>query len=230
MTNKGRRDALMLFGAMGVVSASAAMVQLVPHSKVGVAKIDLEQAFPDEFDGWHIDETTRAFVRPALDQGKLYGLYDQVLEQAYVNDKGERVMLSVVYGNEQAGALELHRPEVCYQYNGYRVLERQTATMALAGQSVSVINLQAELPGRFEPITYWIVIDGEPAAGPRAYHWRLVSFALRRQVPDGLLIRVSSINLDPKSAFDLHHRFADSMVRAMSAAHRAQVIGSALGS
>jgi len=98
------------------------------------------------------------------------------------------------------------------------------------GRTLPVIDLQAEMPGRPEPVTYWIVIGGEPVTNPRAAYWRRVGFSLRRQVPDGMLVRISSISADPKAAFELHRRFADSMLRAMTPEHRAQVIGSASGS
>lgn len=230
MIDKVRRDALALFGIMAAVSASTAMVRFAPTSNVVAAEIDLDRIFPSEFDAWRIDETSREFVRPTTDQGKQYGIYDQVLERTFVNDMGQRVMLSVAYGSEQSRSLDLHRPELCYRFNGYQVLEPQTATLTLAGQSVQGIDLLAVKPGRPEAITYWIVLGGEPVTHPRASHWRLMSFGLRRQLPDGLLVRVSSIDADPKAAFDLHRRFADSMVRAMSLAHRAQVIGRPEGS
>lgn len=230
MTNTGRRDALVLLGAMGAVSAAAAIVKLVPYSKVAAARIELDQIFPNEFDGWRVDAATRAFVRPAADQGKQYGIYDQVLERAYVNGDGQLVMLSVAYGSEQSGALELHRPELCYHYNGYQVLGFQVSKLVSAGRTVPVIDLQAEMPGRPEPVTYWIVMGGELVTNPRASNWRRMSFAVRREVLDGLLVRVSSINANPAAAFALHRRFADGLLRAMSPEHRALVIGSQLPS
>jgi len=93
-----------------------------------------------------------------------------------------------------------------------------------------VTNLEAELPGRLEPVTYWTVLGGEPVVDQTSLRWRRLNFAARRQLPDGMLVRLSSINMDPKAAFDLHRRFADSMLRSMTPEHRAQVIGSASGS
>jgi EpsI family protein len=226
VTDKGRRDAVVLLGVMGAVSAAAAIVNLVPYGKGAAAKIDLDQIFPKEFDDWRVDETASTFVRPSADQGKRYGIYDQVLERTFVNDQGERVMLSVAYGSDQSGGLELHRPELCYHYNGYQVLGFQLATLASAGRTVPVIDLQAEMPGRPEPVTYWIVIGGQPVTNPRTANWRRMSFSLRRQVPDGLLVRMSSINPNPTAAYALHRSFADCLLRAMSPEHRALVIGS----
>ena len=227
MIERSRRDALVLIGAMGAVSALAAVDGLVPLQRAAGVDVDLERIFPQEFGEWRVDEATRAFVRPAQSKGRQYGIYDQVLERAYVNDNGESVMLSVAYGSEQSGGLQLHRPEVCYDFNGYRVQDVRGATLSLAGRWVPVTNLLADVPGRIEPITYWTVLGGEPTADQRTFRWRIISFALRHQVPDGMLIRLSSINMDPAAAFELHRRFADSMLRAMTPEHRAQVVGSA---
>ncbi len=227
MIKRSRRDALVLLAVMGGVSTLAAMDSLVPLNRVAGEEVNLEQMFPQRFDGWRVDEATRVFVRPAQNQGKQYGIYDQVLEREYVNDDGQLVMLSVAYGSEQSSALQLHRPEICYPYNGYQVLDVRRATLTLAGRPVPVTKLQADMPGRLEPVTYWTVLGGEPVADERGFRWRIVRFALHRELPDGMLVRLSSINMDPKAAFELQRRFADSMLRAMSPDHRAQVIGSA---
>jgi hypothetical protein len=54
---------------------------------------------------------------------------------------------------------------------------------------------------------------------------RRLSFAARREVADGMLVRVSSIDPDAARAFELHRAFTQDMVRAMAPADRARVIG-----
>ena len=227
MIDRSRRDAVALVAVMGGVSALAAIAE--PVAIVGNAdeKTDLDRMFPTEFDDWRVDEVSRAFVRPTVRGGKQYGVYDQVLERTFIDGAGHQIMLSVVYGREQSRPLQLHSPENCYRASGFEVHASQRAMLKLGGRSVTVTNLEAELPGRLEPVTYWTVIGGEPVVDQTSLRWRRLTFAARRQVPDGMLIRLSSINMDPAAAFELHRRFADSMLRAMTPEHRAQVVGSA---
>lgn len=225
MIDRSRRDALLLFAVMGGISALAAIAKPVPQVRDAGAEVHLDQMFPQQFDDWRVDEATRVFVRPTLREEKQYGVYDQVLERSFVDGEGQRVMLSVVYGREQSRPLQLHTPENCYRASGYEVQGSQRTMLLLAGRPVLVTILQAEMPGRLEPVTYWTVLGGEPVTDLASLRWRRLSFAAHRQLPDGMLVRMSSINIDPKAAFELHRRFADSMLRAMSPERRAQVIG-----
>ena len=225
MSAKGRRDALVLLGAMAAASGLAWLARPVADAADNARPLDLDRLVPQEFGTWRLDESTRAFVRPAALQGQRYGIYDQVLERAFVDDQGRQVMLSVVYGKRQSAALQLHRPEVCYRASGYRVLDTQRGVAVLAGREVPVTDLRAELPGRLEPVTYWTLLGGEPVADPSESRWRRMGFAFQRKLADGMLVRVSSINVEPAAAFELHRRFADSLLRSMSAHDQALIAG-----
>jgi EpsI family protein len=225
MSGRTRRDALVLLVAMGGASALAMIARPAPRAPGTDGLVDLDTLFPEQFDGWRVDEAARALVRPALREGQRYGFYDQVLERTFVDASGQRVMLSVAFGGEQSASLQLHRPEVCYRASGYQVRDVRGDTLTVAGRPIPVTTLKAEMPGRFEPVTYWTLLGGEVVADSSSFRWRRLSFAARGQLLDGMLVRVSSISPDAGAAFELHLRFADSMLRAMAPAERAKVIG-----
>jgi EpsI family protein len=186
----------------------------------------LEQLFPERFGAWQLDARQAALVRPAADEAKRYGIYDQVLERVYIDTQGQQVMLSVAYGSEQSPGLQAHRPEVCYPSGGFRLagaLSRQV--LSLAGQPVPVTQLHAERPGRSEPITYWVVLGDEAQADEQAFRWRQLRLGLRGIITDGMLVRVSSLDRDTQRAHTLQARFADEMLRAMAPTHRLRAIG-----
>ncbi len=220
-----RRDALVLAAAMAAASALASLARPPPHGSGDGDRIDLDRMFPQQFGTWSVDEVTRAFVRPAAMQGRRYSIYEQVLERTFIDDRGQRVMLSVAFGSEQSATLRLHRPEACYRAGGYQVRGTHGHVLTLAGQSVPVTQLQAEMPGRLEPITYWTLIGGELVSDPGSFRWHRLGFAARRKLLDGMLVRVSSINIEPTSAFELHGRFADDLMRAVAPDDRIRVIG-----
>jgi EpsI family protein len=186
-------------------------------------RLDLEHLFAKQFGAWRLDEINGAFVRPT--KTLTYRMYDQVLERTYVNNAGQRVMLSVAFGSEQSSSLQLHRPEICYRANGFEVREVVPGTTQAAGQKWAVTRLVATMPDRSEPVTYWTVLGGEVVQDAQSFRWRQWHFALRRELIDGLLVRVSSIEPPTPAAFALHDAFIAAIVKAMAPTQRDQVIG-----
>jgi EpsI family protein len=218
-----RRKALVLATSMGAAAALAALGKPVPDDQAHT--VDLDTLFPREFGDWRVDVASEAFVRPAAQQGKVYKIYDQVLERTFINSKGQRIMVSAAFGREQSAGLQMHRPEVCYPAGGFQVAGVEPVQLALAGQAVAATRLHAFLPGRSEPITYWTLLGDVVVTDSTAFRLRQLSFGLRRRLLDGLLMRVSSIDTQPARAYALQSRFADELVRAMRPAERVKVIG-----
>ena len=223
--NPGRRRAMVLAASMGSAALIAAIVKPVRRSAGERPAVMLDTLFPRQFGDWRVDEVMNSFVRPADRQGRIAGIYDQLLERSFVDRAGHRIMLSVAFGSEQSANLQLHRPEVCYQASGYQVGGQHSAVLELAGQNVPVNRLHAELPGRFEPITYWTLLGDVVLADMSGFRWRRLGSALRGELLDGTLVRVSSIDPQPERAFALQARFADEMARAVAPAQRVKVIG-----
>lgn len=222
--NLGRRKALGLGAGMGAAALAAWWMKPVPDPQAGSGPL-LEQMFPRRFADWQADSGAEMFVRPAREEGRYLGIYDQVLERTYVDARGERVMLVAAQGSEQSAGLQLHRPEVCYPGNGFRVSGLQSVALPVGGHTLPGTRLHAVMPGRSEPITYWTVLGGEVVGGGAAFRWRQLQFGLRRRLLDGMLVRLSSIEPDPQRAYALHLRFANDLAAALSPAHRARILG-----
>ncbi len=190
------------------------------------AKLPLGKVFPSAFGRWRIDARGQAFVQPADEQGKLYGVYDQVLERAYVSNDNERVMLCVAYGSEQSPALQVHRPEICYASGGFRVSGKRETLLSVASRRLSVTTLHAVKVGRAEPITYWTVFGDDVVGGSENFRWRQLAAGLRGEVRDGMLVRISSIGHDAEAGYRLHAAFAAELLQAMPAQYHARVFGS----
>jgi EpsI family protein len=208
--------------------ASAAMAQLArPTIKIADRgpKVDLEALFPAAFGDWRVDERM-AVILPAPDvQAKLDAIYNQVLSRAYVNAKGERVMLSVAYGGDQSDGTSAHRPEVCYTAQGFQVLANEAGRVAVDGRAMPVRHLVTRLGPRFEPITYWIVVGDEVVTSGTQQKLAQLRYGLRGEIPDGMLVRVSSIGNDATAAYALQSGFVNDLVRSVEPAARSRVVG-----
>jgi EpsI family protein len=216
-----------------VLAACMAAVAVVstwgkPHTDAAMdarAKVPLEEVFPSAFDGWRLDPSTAVFVRPAVEQAKVFRMYDQVLERTYINAEGQRVMLSVAYGRQQSVGLQMHRPEVCYKADGFQVEGVHEVTLQAAGQPLRATRMFAQMAGRPEPITYWRLLGNEVVSGESSFKVHQLSLGLQGRVLDGMLVRVSSIDANIEGAYQLQAHFADQMARAMSRDVRLRTFG-----
>lgn len=219
--NPARRKALVMAGGMTCAAALAHVLK--PRSVT--SGLRLEQLFPASIGGWQIDRRSDVFVRPSGDRGRVYGVYDQVLERVYVRPDGARIMLSVAYGNAQSTGLQMHRPEICYAGGGFQVRGMHQATLQSAGRFLPVTRLHAAKPGRSEPITYWTVLGGEVVKDASGFRWRRLSSSLRGQLLDGMLVRISSIDADPARAYAMHEHFAQALLAAIEPGSQVHVAG-----
>jgi EpsI family protein len=218
-----RRQALALAAAMAATAAFAAYLR--PRAIAPDRRLVLDRLFPAQFGRWETDRVASAFVRAADRQGQVSRLYDQVLERTFIDPDGQRVMLSVVYGAAQSADLQLHRPEVCYRAGGFQVGDLQQATLTPEGQALPVSRLRASMPGRPEPVTYWMLRGGQHAARADVPLGVRLRSLLARAQADSLLVRVSSIDDDAPRAYRLHAEFIADLLRAMAPADRALVAG-----
>jgi len=191
-------------------------------------KVDLEALFPKEINGWRIDDTMPV-VMPAPDvQALLNRIYNSTLTRTYINADGERVMLSVAYGGDQSDGNEAHRPEVCYPAQGFQLRSNSYGSLALKnGASLPVHRLETQLTGRFEPVTYWIVVGDQIALTGFQQRLAQLKYGVQGLIPDGMLVRVSSINRDTEQAFALQNRFVNDLLTAAPPAARLRIAGAA---
>lgn len=190
------------------------------------ATVPLESLFPQRVGEWVPDPVSSGLVRPAFEQAKRFQMYDQVLERTYVHPSGARVMVSVAYGRQQSVGLQMHRPEVCYKAGGFSVGATEPGRIDLGGHVLPVTRLVATMPGRPEPITYWRMLGDEVVQDEASFKIRqFVSGLTRRRIDDGLLVRLSSIHPDARTAWRVQERFARDLAAALSEPQRVRVMG-----
>ena len=192
-------------------------------------KVDLETMFPKAFGDWRLDERMPLQLISPDTQAMLNKLYNQTLSRTYINTQGERIMLSVAYGGDQSDATRAHRPEVCYPAQGFQLNDRQDGALALGDRTLRVRRLVTQLGGRIEPLTYWITVGERITISGTEQKLAQLSYSTRGVVPDGMLVRVSSIDRDSAKAYQLQQAFVVDMAHAIPPALQAQVIGRRAG-
>lgn len=177
----------------------------------------LAQLVPQQMGEWTNDQAADTPLVAADLQTNVQRLYSQILERTYVNAQGDRIMLSVAYGGRQIGneLLQAHRPESCYQAQGFHLLDVQQTILPLTGQTLEVRRLVAVRHGRVEPITYWMTVGKQttlPGVGRKLAQMR---YGLLGEIPDGALVRISSLDGDSGRAYALHANFVAALRQAV---------------
>lgn len=208
--------------------SSALTIVMTPSSDSSPTQknqINLETMIPIEFNDWKIDSSAASImINPEL-QGTINNIYTETLSRTYINNQGERVMLSIAYGKDQRTDLQIHRPEVCYLTSGFNISKMTKALADTTFGQIPVMRLVAKQGARKEPITYWIRMGDSLTRGWFEQKTATLSYALHGKVPDGLLFRISTISNDENDSYRIQEMFLNSLLQAVHSADRHWLVG-----
>jgi len=213
--------------AVLMFAASIGAVVLRPTAKVSDLEpaISLDGMIPRQFGDWREEPQRHVQIVNPQTQQILDKLYSDVLSRVYVNPAGYRVMLSLAYGSDQRGALQAHKPEVCYPAQGFVVHRNESALVGTPYGEIPVRRLLTSLRSRHEPVTYWFTVGDKAVQGQLQKRLVEIRFGLTGRIPDGMLFRVSSIDADPSRAFQAQDLFINQLLHAVSATERKRLSG-----
>jgi EpsI family protein len=222
-----RRFAASLALGLSMAATSALTDALTPKLKVAdiQARFSLESMIPTSFSGWSVDNSSVPLKPDPQRQSVLEKIYDQTLSRTYVNAAGERVMLSIAYGGDQSRALQVHLPEVCYVAQGFEMVKAGGGTLATRFGELPVKRLVARQNARNEPITYWITMGDKTITSGIERKIQRLAYGLAGKVPDGMLVRVSTVQASERDAYQLQDRFVTQMLDALPARDRVRLVG-----
>jgi EpsI family protein len=226
--NRRRIAASAVLGC-AMAATSALTGALTPTVKLAPARPDfnLETMIPARFGGWRLDTSLVPLKPDPERQAMLERLYDQTLARTYVNARGERVMLSIAYGGDQSKTLQLHLPEVCYVAQGFQMLKDGDGMLATRFGTLPVRRLVAHQGQRNEPITYWITIGDKAVLSGIEQKLQRLAYGLSGKIPDGMLVRISTIQASDTQAWRVQDRFVTEMLDALAPRDRARLLGAA---
>lgn len=216
-----------LFTGIAMLAAAglAVVFKPTPDLSDSIRIFQLEEVIPKAFGDWKVNESIAPMlVSPEL-RASLDRIYDQTLARTYINSQGQGIMLSIVYGGNQSDGLQVHLPEGCYRGQGFAVGEKTKGFLNTVFGTIPVARLAARKGPRNEPITYWLVIGNRVAVDGWGTKRAKLLYTLKGQVPDGILIRISSITPDGNQAYSLQRDFAEALLAAVLPEQRERLIG-----
>jgi EpsI family protein len=220
---KSNRLQIVLVSVALLTAAVLAQV-LAPHELMArTAALDLEKAIPRQFGNWtmvpDIHPITPTDPEGVVDpESKNSAIYSQEVGRGYVDRSGNVVMLLVAYGPVQNYRLKAHRPEMCYTAAGFRISGKHGEQLALGnGQhDLKLTRLIAEREARYEPISYWMRVGNDIATGVVDRQIIRLKYGLRGIIPDGALIRVSTVGLSQQTSFVVQDQFIHDFLEAVA--------------
>jgi EpsI family protein len=212
---------------LAMLSAAGLALELTPRLKLADQgpMISLETMIPKQFGEWKLEETITSLVVSPDVQALLDKIYNQTLTRNYINSKGERIMLSIAYGNDQSYSTQVHRPEVCYPAQGFAIKSMSKGSIDFSGAKLPVMKLVATQGPRIEPITYWVMIGDSAVRGNMEQHIARLKYGLTGKIPYGMLVRVSTISANESQSYRTEEQFVRDMLGAVPAQYRRVLIG-----
>ena len=216
--------------ALFMVAAVIAAAYLTPTRSWfdEIGRPQLETLVPHNFGDWHdTGESALSIVNP--EQGEqLRVIYNQTLTRVYRHGPtGRLLMLAIAHGTDQAYATQLHRPEMCYRAQGFFVSRQEDEDLQTTRGILPVTHLWTSAGTRNEPVTYWIRTGDRLTRGSLQMNLARLSLALRGNIADGLLVRVSEVSNDDGTSFALQQQFLRDLTASVQEDQLNMLLGSA---
>ena len=210
-----------------MLGAGALSVVAVPTEQLSKTRkaFDLETAIPTSFGDWKLDASITP-LPPSPDKAAVLSrTYDQILSRTYVNRQGERAMLSITYGSRQNHQMRAHRQEVCYSAQGFKISRLERLPLDISRTQIPSTRMVATQGQRVEPVTYWFTMGDSVVLSFADRELVQFKYALSGYVPDGYLVRISSLSKDAEAAFMHHIKFADALMASIDGELRRRLTG-----
>jgi EpsI family protein len=228
----------ILLASFVILAAAVLAHFLTPHQLMAKtsASLNLDAVIPKQFGQWTLMPDMSP-VTPEEPEGyvetdtKTNRIYSQEVGRTYTDGHGRIVMLMVAYGPAQTFRLKAHRPEMCYTAAGFRISEKTYSSIALnptlgaTARPLNVARIVAEREARLEPISYWMRVGHDITTGVVDRQLIRLKYGLKGLIPDGALMRVSTIGLPREQSFEVQDEFIRDLLAAIAPQNRWFFIG-----
>lgn len=217
-----RRD--MILGA-AMAATAAFTYEHVPRTDLrSIGPHELDKIVPLDIGPWHYEAASGVVLPPPDQLARL--LYDQQVARFYSADVLLPVMLVMAYGSSQGGILQVHRPEICYPASGFRLSDTMTRELDIGGgQIVPARFFTARSDTRVEQVLYWTRIGNYLPTSWTSQRIAIMRNNLDGLVPDGLLVRISTITDDSEAGLNILQQFARQMLASAGLSGRHKLLG-----
>lgn len=211
-----RLVAFLVFALM--IAGVVLTIALTPRLRIADQRtVSLEDMIPKQLGEWTAFEGER-FVLPDPEASRLVDeIYNSILARSYKRANGDLVTLVIAYGGDQSDALQLHRPEVCYVANGFRVDTPVLETKEFGNYTIKYSRVGTKDTYSFEPVSYWMRVGDRQVSTTLDRQAAKLFSGLQGIVPDGVLVRLSSRtrSADSEHEYAVHDEFVAALIAVL---------------
>ncbi len=215
------RRSAMVGGLLALAGGGA--LALTPRRREVTLAGKLVDALPHRVGGWSEVPADGVIVPEETDPGDYY---DQVVARSFHATGAPEIMMLAAYGAAQRGLIRVHRPEVCYASAGFGLHGAHGQAVPLgAGHAIPGRTFTAERDGRREQVLFWTRVGDSLTLDSRLQKVAMLRRGLQGVIPDGLLVRLSVVGMEPAAAVRVLTAFGGSLVAAATPAARVLLVG-----
>ncbi|MBY9064667.1 EpsI family protein [Sphingomonas yunnanensis] len=219
-----RRRALL--GGAFLLTAGVAAARVPGHHIDLLGKRKLDPLIPARVGPWSFYSKS-GLVTPPPDQLSDL-LYSQLLTRVYLAPDELPIMLLMAQSSGQTGVLQVHRPEYCYPAGGFKLTDRAVRSVPLPGGQLDATVMTARADNRVEQLMYWTRVGRDMPLSWAQQRWSVARANLRGDVPDAILVRISTLTNDREAGMATLAAFTRALFAAVPADVR-RVLDSAAG-
>jgi EpsI family protein len=213
-----------VIGSAFLASAGAAAA-MVPRQNIDLlGKRKLEDIIPKQVGPWSFYSKSGLVVPPSDELSEL--LYSQLLTRVYAAPDRLPIMLLIAQSGSQTGVLQVHRPEVCYPAGGYELSPPVRHRLETPSGGLDAVAFTATADARTEQLLYWTRIGRDVPGSWAEQRWSVAKANLRGELPDAVLVRISTVYPDKARSLEVLEQFAGGLVRALPPSLRPFLTGS----
>ncbi|WP_375391712.1 exosortase-associated protein EpsI, V-type [uncultured Sphingomonas sp.] len=206
------RRMVVIGGAL--LAAGGVAAARVPHVVARpVRKAELEKLVPRQIGDWRYRDESGLVLPPS--DALSDALYSGLVTRTYAAPNRDPVMLLVAYSNKQDGMMQVHRPEVCYPAGGYKLTSTRPVEIPNGlGGTIPANSFSADGISRTEQVLYWTRVGSYFPVSWTRQRLAVMQANIDGVIPDGVLVRISTLAPDMASALPDLTAFAAALVRA----------------
>jgi len=199
---------------LSYLSAPKASARILDEAK-------FRAGIPERVGGWRSRKAAE-LVLPALDEGDK--LYENLETRIYEGRGLPAMMVLVAYSSVQQNDIQVHRPEVCYPAAGFPIVSSEETMLAFGRWSAEAREVVADRGGLFERVIYWVRVGDQFPTSWIDQRLAMAAANLKGTIPDGVLVRISTLEEPGSSTSSDIKTFIDAFLRASPPGFRDAVL------
>jgi len=208
---------------------SLLLVESKINLRVKDSKPDLERLVSLHPPGWKVVEGQQVKF---LWEESVLSEYDVVASRRYQRADGRQVLVIMTWSGD-GFRRQGHNQQVCYIASGYEVAPPQPVSISISAGSIDAMAFSASRAAMEEDVVFWRVTDGLRERGidsrrtlvHRLQRLLYLPDLFRGELPDNLMVRVSSVRLTNNQPTSAHIDYIREWLRAISPDDRALIMG-----